>query len=63
MRSNGDNYTKLSLNNGEWIFDRSKSGEAIIGIEKDLDTVNGIRRMPYSNLKETILTIVMDDFL
>lgn len=62
MRSNGNNYTQLTLNNGEWVFNRSKSGEAISGAEKDLDSVNGIRRMPCSNNKEVTLTVVMDDF-
>ncbi len=62
MRSNGANYTELTLNNGEWVFDRSKSGEAIIGVEKDPDSLNGIRRMPFSNRKEVTVTIVMDEF-
>jgi beta-fructofuranosidase len=62
MRSNGDNFTVLTLKNGEWVFDRSKSGEEIRGAEKDDDSLNGIRRMPYSGSKETTLTIVMDDF-
>ena len=62
MRSNGNNYTSLSLKNGEWVFDRSKSGEPIVGVEKDPDSINGIRRMPYSGRSEITLTIVMDDF-
>ncbi len=62
MRSNGENYTRLTLNDGEWVFDRSKSGEAIIGVEKDPDSLNGIRRMPCSGKKEITLTIVMDEF-
>ena len=62
MRSNGDNFTSLVLENGEWVFNRSKSGEAIIGAEKDSDSLNGIRRMPYSGNKEIKLTIVMDEF-
>lgn len=62
LRSNGENYTLFSLKDGEWVFDRSKSGEAIIGVEKDEDSLNGIRRMPYSNKKEITITIVMDDF-
>ena len=62
LRSNGENYTSLTLNNGEWVFDRSKSGEAISGVEKDEDSLRGIRRMPYSGKKEAELTIVMDDF-
>ncbi len=62
MRSDGNNYTKLTLLNGEWVFDRSRSGEAIVGVEKDEDSLNGIRRMPCSNLKEVTLTLVMDDY-
>ena len=62
MRSGGTNFTYLTLNNGEWVFDRSKSGEAIIGVEKDPDTLNGLRRMPFSGKEEVTLTIVMDDF-
>ena len=62
MRSNGENYTQLTLKNGEWVFDRSKSGEVIKGAEKDEDSLNGIRRMPFSNSKDVTLTIVMDEF-
>ena len=62
MRSNGTHYTKLMLKDGQWVFDRSKSGETITGVEKDPDSLNGIRRMPYSNKKEVTVTIVMDDF-
>ena len=62
LRSNGTNYTELTLNDGEWVFDRSKSGEEIKGVEKDADSLNGIRRMIHSGNKETILTIVMDEF-
>jgi len=62
MRSDGGNYTQLSLNNKEWVFDRSRSGEAISGAEKDENSVNGIRRMPFSDKEETTLTLVMDDY-
>ena len=62
MRSNGNNYTTLSLKDGEWVFCRALSGEAISGVEKDSDSLNGIRRMPYSGKKEITLTIVMDEF-
>ena len=62
MRSNGENYTSLTLADGEWVFDRSKSGEAISGAEKDQDSINGIRRMPFSGNRETKVTIVMDEF-
>jgi len=62
MRSNGTHYTQLALIDGQWVFDRSKSGEAISGVEKDSDSLNGIRRMPCSMEKEITLTIVMDAF-
>ena len=62
LRSNGENYTSLILKDGEWVFNRSKSGDAIVGAEKDEDSLSGIRRMPYSGNKEVTITIVMDDF-
>ena len=62
LRSDGKNFTQLTLNGGEWVFDRSKSGEAISGVEKDTDSLNGIRRMPFSNKEDVTLTIVMDEF-
>ncbi len=62
MRSGGASYTSLSLKDGEWVFDRSKSGEVIVGVEKDVDSLNGIRRMPCSNKEDVTLTIVMDEF-
>ena len=62
IRSNGENYTSLILKDGEWVFDRSKSGEAINGAEKDSDSINGIRRMPFSGKDEVTVTIVIDEF-
>ena len=62
MRAGGGHYTALSLQNGQWVFDRSGSGEAISGAEKDADSLNGIRRMPCSMGKEITLTVVMDEF-
>lgn len=62
MRSGGGNYTSLVLKDGEWVFDRSRSGEAITGAEKNEDSINGIRRMPFSGADEVILTLVMDEF-
>ena len=62
MRSNGENFTALTLADNEWVFDRSKSGEVINGAEKDADSLSGIRRMPYSQKEESTLTIVMDEF-
>ena len=62
MRSNGENYTSLTLKDGEWVFDRSKSGETITGAEKDADSLNGVRRMPFSGNDKVTITIVMDEF-
>ena len=62
MRSDGTSYTELTLNGDEWVFNRSRSGEKIVGVEKDPDSLNGIRRMPFSGNKDVTLTIVMDDF-
>ena len=62
MRSDSESFTSLTLNGGEWVFDRSRSGEAIVGKETDEDSINGIRRMPRSGERETTLTIVMDDY-
>lgn len=62
LRSDGTNYTMLKLSEGEWVFDRSKSGDTIIGVEADDDSLKGIRRMPCSNKKEITLTLVIDDF-
>ena len=62
LRSDGTNFTSLTLKNGEWVFDRSVSGEQIVGVEKDPDSLSGIRRMPYTAKDKTTLTIVMDDY-
>ncbi|MBR2498768.1 MAG: glycoside hydrolase family 32 protein [Clostridia bacterium] len=62
MRSNGENYTELTLKDGQWVFNRAKSGEEIKGVEKDVDSLAGIRRMPCSMNEEIILTIVLDEF-
>jgi len=62
MRVGGENYTELAKKGGEWVFDRSHSGEAIVGVENDPDSLNGIRRMPCSADKDVTLTVVMDDF-
>ena len=62
IRSNGDSFTSLKLSGNEWVLDRSKSGEEIRGAEKDSDSLNGIRRMPYSGNGDVTLTVVMDEF-
>ena len=62
LRRMGESYTELRLVDGKWVLDRSKSGESIIGAEKDEDSLAGIRRMPISGEDEIALTIVMDEF-
>lgn len=62
LRSDETHYTSLSLADGEWVFDRSKSGEEIVGKETDPDSLSGIRRMPCSGTEDVTLTLVMDDF-
>ena len=62
LRCGGDNYTELSLVDGEWVFNRSRSGDEIIGQEKDADSKAGIRRMPFSGKEEVTLTLVLDEF-
>ena len=62
LRSNGESFTSIGLCDGEWVFDRSRSGESIVGAEKDPDSLAGIRRMPHSGKEHVTLTIVMDKF-
>lgn len=52
----------FALGEGEWVFDRSKAGEPIVGAEKDADSIAGIRRMPYIPAEETCIEIVGDRF-
>ncbi len=62
LRQKGENYASLELLNGEWVFDRSRAGEKVVGVEKDEDSLAGIRRMPFSGGAETELTVVLDEF-
>ena len=62
LRAKGEQYTEFALKEGEWVFDRSKAGEAIVGVEKDADSLAGIRRMPLSDSDEICLTVVLDTF-
>lgn len=62
MRKKGGMYTSFCLNGGEWVFDRSRSGETIKGRETDADSLAGIRRMPFIGDDETQIVIVMDEF-
>lgn len=62
MRKKGEKYAKFSLENGEWIFNRANAGERIEGVEKDEDSIAGMRRMPFSKKERTEITIVFDEF-
>lgn len=62
LRVGGGCRTTISLVGDEWILDRSHSGEQIVGVETDADSLAGIRRMPHTAGDETTLTVVMDDF-
>ena len=62
IRKGEKHSTTLKLINNEWVFDRSNSGEKIIGKETDQDSSNGIRRMPYQNKLDHTLYIVLDEF-
>lgn len=63
LRKKGEMYTSFCLKNGEWVFDRSHSGEKIEGKERDGDSLAGIRRMPFTdNSVDTEITVVLDEF-
>ena len=62
MRKKGGMYTSFRLDGGEWVFDRSRSGETIKGNETAADSLAGIRRMPFIGGDETEIIIVMDEF-
>lgn len=62
LRKKGNQYFEVSLNENELVFDRSKSGEQIVGAEKDEDSINGIRRMPLDNKESVEIEIISDEF-
>ena len=62
MRKKGNMYTSFCLKGGEWIFERSHSGEIIKGKETDSDSLAGIRRMPFAKRRQTEIIIVLDEF-
>lgn len=62
LRKKGEMYTSFCLKDGEWVFDRSRSGEKIEGKELDADSLAGIRRMPFTDSVETEITVVLDEF-
>ena len=62
MRKGQNHQTLFQLKNNEWVFDRSHSGEVIIGKEEDDDSLHGIRKMPYISSKKHEIYIVLDEF-
>lgn len=62
LRKKGEMYTSFCLKNGEWVFDRSLSGEEIKGKECDADSLAGVRRMPFVKSADTEITVVLDEF-
>ena len=60
-RGNKEN-TRIYLIDDKIYFDRSHSGEPIIGVEEDDFSKKGIRIMPYRKLEKTKIYIVMDKY-
>ena len=62
VRKGQNHQTIFKLENNEWIFDRSQSGEEITGCEKDEDSLKQIRRMPYLKNNHHEIYLVLDEF-
>ena len=62
LRKKDEQYFSVHLDNGLFVFDRSKAGEEIIGVEQDVDSINGIRRMPLHNNEKVTIEIISDEF-
>lgn len=62
FRKGREHTTIFALERDEWIFNRSKSGENITGVEKDDDSLNQIRRMPYIKQTRHEIYFVIDLF-
>lgn len=63
LKSQGDIRTELRYcpQTSELVFCRAKSGEAIIGVEKDADSLSHVRRMPLC-AGELDITVIVDRF-
>ena len=62
LRKGKDEVTKFYLKGNDFVFDRSKSGEKIEGLEKDKLSLKGIRKMPYEKKDKDTIYIVMDKY-
>lgn len=60
LRRKGESYASFDLQDGQWVFNRSKCGKQIAVSETDEDSVNGIRRMPVVGGEKTHIEIVSD---
>ena len=61
-RKGNKHKTVFKLKKGEWVFDRSHSGEEIRCAEKDNDSKKNIRRMPYKKNDHHEVYLVLDEF-
>ena len=62
LRKGKDKVTKFYLDGNDLVFDRSKSGEVISGLEKDELSLKGIRKMPYMRKDKDEIYIVLDKY-
>ena len=62
LRKGKDEETKFYLDGKSFVFDRSKSGEKIEGLEKDELSLKVIRKMPYMKKDKDEIYVVMDKY-
>ena len=62
LRVGKDEITRFYLKDNEFYFDRSKSGEPIVGDEKDEFSLKGIRKMPYYSKNIDVIYILLDKY-
>ena len=62
FRKGKKHETTFKLINDEWVFNRSKSGIEIKGVENDTDSLKGIRRMPYIKKDAHEIYLVLDKY-
>ena len=62
LRKGKEHQTTFKLENNEWVFDRSMSGEQITGVETDYESLHGLRKMPYVPHKNHEIYLLLDEF-
>lgn len=62
LREGEGEVTKFYLQNNEFYFDRSRSGEELKGVETDELSLKGMRKMPYFKKNKDIIYIVLDKY-